>query len=73
MITKTIFELVMRSDLLSKDVEQFTYINNLKENSTEVECYMMGYLRAVQDIYTFIESNSHLIPKIYEKQELTTK
>lgn len=73
MIMKTMFDLVMRSDLLSRDVERFAYVNNLNENSTEVECYMLGYLRAVQDICTFIERDSYLIAKIYEKQKLTTK
>lgn len=73
MIMKTMFDLVMRSDLLSKEVERFAYINNFKENSTEVESYMLGYIRAVQDIYTFIERDSYLITKIYEKQQITTK
>lgn len=65
---KTIYEMVMQSDLLKKDVERFTYVNNLKPNSCECESYMLGYVRAVEDIYTFIENNSYLIPKIYEKE-----
>jgi hypothetical protein len=73
MIMKTIFEMVMRSDLLAGAVARFEYVNNLKENSTEAECYMLGYVRAVEDVYTFIENNSYLIPKIYEKQDVTTK
>lgn len=64
----TIFSLVMKSDLLKRDVERFTYVNNLDPNGAESESYMLGYVRAIEDVYTFLESNNHLILKIYEKQ-----
>lgn len=70
---KTIFELVLQSDQLKKDVEKFAYVNNLKPNSTEYDSFILGYIRAVEDIYNFMALNNHLILEIYEKKQLTTK
>lgn len=70
---KTIYELVMRSDILRRDVDRFAYVNRLTPNSTEYDSYMMGYVRAVEDIYNCLALNNHLIIEMYEKQQLTTK
>ena len=70
---QTIYEMVMQSDQLKKDVERFAYVNNFKPSSTEYESFMLGYVRAVEDIYNFLALNNHLILKIYEKQDVTTK
>lgn len=73
MIMKTLYEIVMQSEQLKKNVERFAYINKFKINSTEYESYILGYERAVEDIYNFLALDNHLILEIYEKQDVTTK
>lgn len=64
----TIYDLVMQSGMLQRDIERFADINAVDSNGTECECYMLGYVRAVHDICQFAELDIKLILKVYEKQ-----
>ena len=66
MIMKTIYDLVMNSELLKKDVDKFACENRIKTDSAEYESYKLGYVRAVEDMYAGLAVYNHLILNLYD-------
>lgn len=73
MNTDELYKAVLSSRQLELAIERFTDVNGIEIESNETECFVLGYVEAVKDVYKFMQGDNQLILKIYEKQELTTK
>lgn len=67
MITKELRNAVLSSKQLEIAIIRFAEENKLDIWCSETECYMLGYLAAVTDIYESMDSYNQLILQVYEK------